>query len=51
MIPDLDIYRSAKLLAKWHAKVTPIEVTMRVDAILRLATWTVTGLVARGPIG
>ncbi len=34
MIPDLDIYRSAKLLVKRHGADAPIQATMRVDAML-----------------
>ncbi len=34
MIPDLDIYRSAKLLVKRHGADAPIQATMRADAML-----------------
>ena len=34
MIPDLDIYRSAKLLVKQHGEDAPIEAAMRADAML-----------------
>ncbi len=32
MIPDLDIYRSAQVLAKRHGQDAPIEAAMRADA-------------------
>ncbi len=45
MVPDLDIYRSARLLVKQHGEDAPIEVAMRADAMLEagdlegLAVW------------
>ena len=34
MIPDLDIFRSAKLLVKHHGQDAPIYAAMRADAML-----------------
>ena len=34
MIPDLDIYRSAKTLVKQHGKDAPIHAAMRADDML-----------------
>ena len=34
MIPDLDIYRSAKTLVKQHGQDAPIHAAMRADAML-----------------
>ncbi len=34
MTPDLDIYRSAKLLVKQHGDDAPIHAAMRADAML-----------------
>ena len=34
MIPDLDIYRSANLIAKHHGQDAPIHAAMRADAML-----------------
>ncbi len=34
MIPDLDIYRSANVLAKRHGPNAPIKAAMRADAML-----------------
>jgi len=34
MIPDLDIYRSAQVLAKHHGQDAPIHAAMRADAML-----------------
>jgi hypothetical protein len=34
MIPDLDIYRSARLLVKQHSEDAPLEAAMRADAML-----------------
>ncbi len=45
MIPDLDIYRCARLLVKQHGENAPIEAAMRADAVLEkgdldgLAVW------------
>ncbi len=33
MIPDLDIYRTAKLLADQHGAEAPIHAAMKADAI------------------
>ncbi len=32
MIPDLDIYRSARVLIDHHGEAAPIEAAMRADA-------------------
>ncbi len=34
MIPDLDIYRSAQVLAKRHGEDVPIHAAMRADELL-----------------
>ncbi len=34
MTPDLDIYRSARLLVKQHGQDAPIHAAMRADAML-----------------
>ena len=34
MIPDLDIYRSAKLLVDQHGDEAPIHAAMRIDELL-----------------
>ncbi len=34
MIPDLDIYRSAKVLVKRHGQDAPYETAMKADAML-----------------
>ncbi len=34
MIPDLDIYRSAKTLIDRHGQDAPVEAAMRADAML-----------------
>ncbi len=34
MTPDLDIYRSANVLARRHGQDAPIEAAMRADAML-----------------
>ncbi len=45
MTSDLDIYRSANILAQQHGEDAPIEVAMSADAMLKkgdlggLATW------------
>ena len=35
MTPDLDIYRSARVLVKQHGEDAPIEAAMRADAMLK----------------
>ncbi len=34
MIPDLDIYRTANVLVKYHGEDAPIETAMKADAML-----------------
>ena len=34
MIPDLDIFRSAQVLVKYHGQDAPIHAAMRADAML-----------------
>ncbi len=36
MIPDLDTYRSARVLVKQHGEDAPIHAVMRVDAMLEV---------------
>ena len=36
MIPDLDIYRSAKLLIDQHGDEAPVHAAMRVDEMLEV---------------